>query len=125
MCLAIPSKIVAIENNVALIDVEGIQRKASLLLLEDAQVGDYIIVHAGFALHKIDEAAAKETIQILRDAVARGHKFALEDIPHGGNITKYGHCIGLACSDIAAGAHVHLHNIEGLAGRAERRQERT
>jgi len=65
MCLAIPSKITRIENNMATIDVDGVQREASLLLLEDAGVGDYVIVHAGFAIHKIDEAAAKETLKFL------------------------------------------------------------
>jgi len=71
MCLAIPSKITAInENEMATIDVEGVQRECSLLLLEDAKVGDYVIVHAGFAINKLDEAAAAETISYLREAVA-------------------------------------------------------
>ena len=68
MCLAIPSKITRIENNMATIDVDGVQREASLLLLEDAGVGDYVIVHAGFAIHKIDEAAALETLEFLKEA---------------------------------------------------------
>ena len=54
----------------ATIDVDGVQRQASLLLLEDAAVGDYVIVHAGFAIHKIDEATALETIQFLKEAAA-------------------------------------------------------
>ncbi len=70
MCLAIPSKIVEIKDGVATIDVEGVRRSASLLLLEDPQVGDYVIVHAGFAIHKIDEEDAMETLKILREAVA-------------------------------------------------------
>jgi len=70
MCLAIPSKIIKIENSMATIDVDGVKRQASLLLLEDAGVGDYVIVHAGFAIHKIDEAAALETLQILKEAAA-------------------------------------------------------
>lgn len=70
MCLAIPSKIVEIKDGVATIDVEGVRRSASLLLLEDPQVGDYVIVHAGFAIHKIDEEEAMETLKILREAVA-------------------------------------------------------
>jgi len=70
MCLAIPSKITRIENDMAQIDVDGVQRKASLLLLEDAAVGDYVIVHAGFAIHKIDEAAAMETLALLKEAAA-------------------------------------------------------
>ena len=68
MCLAIPSQITHIENEMATIDVDGVRREASLLLLADAQVGDYVIVHAGFVIQKIDEAAARETLQLLRSA---------------------------------------------------------
>jgi len=74
MCLAIPSRITKIENNMATIDVEGVQREASLLLLEDARVGDYVIVHAGFAISKLDEAAAQETLDLLREAIAAVEK---------------------------------------------------
>jgi hydrogenase expression/formation protein HypC len=74
MCLAIPSKIIKIQNNMATIDVEGVQREASLLLIEDARVGDYVIVHAGFAIQKLDEAAARETLDLLREAVAAVEK---------------------------------------------------
>jgi len=70
MCLAIPSKITHIHNNMATIDVDGVQRQASLLLLEGVVVGDYVIVHAGFAIHKIDEATALETLQFLKEAAA-------------------------------------------------------
>jgi hydrogenase expression/formation protein HypC len=52
----------------ATIDVDGVQREASLLLLEDVEVGDYVIVHAGFAIQKLDEAAAMETLNLLREA---------------------------------------------------------
>ncbi len=68
MCLAIPSKIVEINNNMGKIDVAGVQREASLLLLEDPQVGDWVIVHAGFAIQKIDEATAQESLRYLREA---------------------------------------------------------
>ncbi len=70
MCLAIPSKIVNIDNNMAILDVDGVRREASLLLLEDAEVGDYVIVHAGFAINKVDETAALETIRLLKEAAA-------------------------------------------------------
>ena len=70
MCLAIPSKITEIKDGLATIDADGVIRKVSLLLLEEAEVGDYVIVHAGFALHKIDEAAALESLDILRQALA-------------------------------------------------------
>ncbi|MFO8049727.1 MAG: HypC/HybG/HupF family hydrogenase formation chaperone [Desulfosudaceae bacterium] len=67
MCLAIPSRIVEIQSNVATIDVEGVRRQASLMLVEDARVGDYVIVHAGFAIQILDESAARESLQLLRD----------------------------------------------------------
>ena len=70
MCLAIPSKITHIENGMATIDVEGVRRSASLMLLEDARVGDYVIVHAGFAIQRLDEEAAAESIRLLREAAA-------------------------------------------------------
>lgn len=77
MCLAIPSKIIRIENDLAVIDVDGVQRQASLLLLEDAEIGDYVMVHAGFAIKKIDEEAALESLELLREAMA-----SMEDLPH-------------------------------------------
>ena len=70
MCLAIPSKIIEIDDNIGTIDVDGVRRKASLLLLEEAKVGDYVIVHAGFAIHKIDEKAAMESLKLLKEAAA-------------------------------------------------------
>ena len=70
MCLAIPSRIVHIENNIATIDVDGLRRKASLLLLEGAAVGDYVIVHAGFAIHRIDETEAMKSLKLLKEAAA-------------------------------------------------------
>jgi len=70
MCLAIPSRIVKIEGGMAVIDVDGVKREASLLLLDDAGIGDYVIVHAGFAIHKIDEEAALETLKFLKEAAA-------------------------------------------------------
>jgi hydrogenase expression/formation protein HypC len=69
MCLAIPSKIIKIDDQIATIDVDGVQKQASLLLLEDAGVGDYVIVHAGFAIHKIDEAEAMESLKLLKEAL--------------------------------------------------------
>ncbi len=69
MCLAIPAKIIKINDKMGTIDMEGTQREVSLLLLEDAKIGDYVIVHAGFAIHKIDEAEAKESLKVLRELV--------------------------------------------------------
>lgn len=70
MCLAIPSRVVEINAGMATIDVDGVKREASLLLLEDVKIGEYVIVHAGFAIHKIDEKDALESLQFLKKAAA-------------------------------------------------------
>ncbi|MFO7556107.1 MAG: HypC/HybG/HupF family hydrogenase formation chaperone [Desulfobacterales bacterium] len=70
MCLAIPSKIVKIENNVATIDVDGVRREASLILVDNSEIGDYVIVHAGFAIHKINEEDALESLKLIREAAS-------------------------------------------------------
>jgi hydrogenase expression/formation protein HypC len=73
MCLAIPSKIVKIEDNMGIIDVEGVKKDVSLLLIEDPRVGDYVIVHAGFAIQKINDAEANESLKILREMASLGY----------------------------------------------------
>ncbi|WP_373500014.1 HypC/HybG/HupF family hydrogenase formation chaperone [Desulfococcus sp.] len=70
MCLAIPSLIVEINGDMAVIDVDGVRRECSILMLESPKIGDYVIVHAGFALHIIDEADAMESLRLLREAAA-------------------------------------------------------
>ncbi len=67
MCLAIPAKIIRIDDQMGTIDMEGTRREVSLLLLEEPRVGDYVIVHAGFAIHKIDESEAMESLKVLRE----------------------------------------------------------
>ena len=68
MCLAIPSKIIEINDQMGVIDVAGVKRETSLLLLEEPRVGDWVIVHAGFAIQKLDEATARESLRYLREA---------------------------------------------------------
>ena len=66
MCLAIPSRIVEKEGAFATADVYGARRQINLMLLpEEAEVGDYVLVHAGFAIQKIDEEAARETLALI------------------------------------------------------------
>jgi len=66
MCLAIPSKVVEIRDKMATIDVSGVRRDVSLLLLpEEAAVGDYVLVHAGFAIQRIDPEAAEEALKLI------------------------------------------------------------
>ena len=84
MCVGVPSKIVKINDSMAVIDVEGAQREVSLLLLdEDVQLGDYVIVHAGFAIRKIHEEDARENLRLMKKM------FGLEDeIPPAASQTK-------------------------------------
>jgi len=66
MCLAIPAKIVSIEESgMALAEIEGVTRRVSLQLLEEPKVGDWVIIHAGYAIDRIDEEEAKETLNML------------------------------------------------------------
>jgi hydrogenase expression/formation protein HypC len=66
MCLAVPSKIIRIDDSRATIDVYGAQRDISLMLLEDqVNIGDYVLVHAGFAIQKLQEDIAKETLALF------------------------------------------------------------
>ena len=65
MCLAVPAKVVAIEDQLASVEVQGVRRAASLMLLPEAKVGDFVLVHAGFAMQIVDPAEM-ERIEALR-----------------------------------------------------------
>jgi len=69
MCLSIPSKVVEVdENNMATVDTMGIKRQVSLDLMGDEiNIGDYILIHVGFAMNKIDEAEALQSLEIYRE----------------------------------------------------------
>jgi len=67
MCLAIPARIVTIEDGrMASVDIMGVTRKVSLDLVPEAVDGDFVLVHAGFALQVVDEQFANETLEILK-----------------------------------------------------------
>ncbi len=61
MCLAVPAKIVSIKDSLATVELRGVTREASLMLLPEAKVGDYVLVHAGFAMQIIEETDMAET----------------------------------------------------------------
>ena len=67
MCLSIPVRIVSIDGSMAEVSAGGTIFKAGLQMIEDAKVGDYILLHAGFAIQKISEKEAAETLQILKE----------------------------------------------------------
>lgn len=67
MCLAIPAKVVErLDEHMATVDIMGVSRKVSLDLVPEANEGDFVLVHAGFALQVIDEADANETLELLK-----------------------------------------------------------
>lgn len=67
MCLAIPAKITKLEEgNLATVDIMGVTRSISVDLTPQAQVGDYVLVHAGFAIEVVDEQFANETIELIK-----------------------------------------------------------
>jgi len=68
MCLAVPARVIKIDVNSARVDVAGIVRNCNVQLLPEVKVGDYVLLHAGFAIEKIDEAEAKETLRIIAGA---------------------------------------------------------
>ncbi|EAI5647648.1 HypC/HybG/HupF family hydrogenase formation chaperone [Campylobacter fetus] len=71
MCLSIPSKVVQIdENNFAIVETLGVRRGVSLdLISEPVNIGDYVLIHVGFAMEKIDTKYALESLKIYEDIV--------------------------------------------------------
>jgi len=69
MCLAIPALVKSITGYLAIVDIEGVTREVSLQLTPDAKVGDYVLLHTGYAISIIDEAEAQETLKLLRQII--------------------------------------------------------
>ncbi len=70
MCLAIPAKVISIQDNtMAVAEVGGIRKDVCLMLVDDVQVGDYVIVHTGFALSRLDPKEAEKTLELFAEMV--------------------------------------------------------
>ena len=67
MCLAVPARIKSINGIEAEVEIGGITRKTSLMLTPEAKVGDYVLLHAGFAINIVDQAEAEETLAIFAE----------------------------------------------------------
>ena len=72
MCLGVPMQVKTIQNEMAVCEIDGVQREASLMMLDDVAVGDFVLIHAGFAIEKINEKEARLTLQALREALDMG-----------------------------------------------------
>jgi hydrogenase expression/formation protein HypC len=67
MCLAVPAKVLEIENAIGKVEISGVSREVSMMLLPEAKVGDFVLVHAGFAMQIVDEKDAEETNALLAE----------------------------------------------------------
>jgi hydrogenase expression/formation protein HypC len=68
MCLGVPMQVLEIHDDVVVAEIDGVQREASLMMLDEpVVVGDYVVVHAGFAIARIDPEEAQETLRMMRE----------------------------------------------------------
>lgn len=75
MCLGVPMQVVSVDGTDIVAEIDGVRREASLMILDDeVRVGDFVIVHAGFAISRLDEAEARETLAMMREV------FSIEDM---------------------------------------------
>lgn len=78
MCLAVPLKILSIRDNEAVAELYGIKRNIRTDLIKDLNIGDYVLVHAGFAIEKLKEQVAIETIKAIQEVDE-----AMKEVSHG------------------------------------------
>jgi len=75
MCVGIPGKVVSIDGRMATVEVGGAMRSIALDLIDGVGLGDYVIAHAGFAIHKVDEEEALKTLEIIRELAGEIDKY--------------------------------------------------
>ena len=71
MCLAVPGKIISLDGTTAEVDIQGVKVAADVALIEDPAVGDYVIVHTGFAVQKYSQEEAQETLRLLQETTEK------------------------------------------------------
>jgi hydrogenase expression/formation protein HypC len=67
MCLSIPAKVISLEGETAKVSVGGAEYEANLQMVEDVNIGDYILLHTGFAIEKLDKDEALETLKTFQE----------------------------------------------------------
>lgn len=70
MCIAVPVEIIEIYDNEALVNFGGVKKKVDTSLIEDVSLGDYVLLHAGCAIEKLNKEEAKETLRIFQSLIA-------------------------------------------------------
>lgn len=66
MCLAVPMKVISISREFAVVELSGVRRQINIQMLPNVKTGDYVIVHAGFAIQRVDEKEARKTLSIFK-----------------------------------------------------------
>ncbi|PLX92108.1 MAG: HypC/HybG/HupF family hydrogenase formation chaperone [Desulfuromonas sp.] len=72
MCLGVPMRVEKIDGETATCEIDGVRREASLMMVEGVEVGDFVLIHAGFAIEKLDEEDAQETLKLFREMLDQG-----------------------------------------------------
>ena len=67
MCLAVPMKVISNNNGVGIAEIAGVKKEISFIMLPEVEIGDYVIVHAGFAIQKLLEEEAQKTLALFRE----------------------------------------------------------
>ena len=70
MCLAVPMKVISLKEGTGIAEMSGVRKEISFMMLPEAQIGDYVIVHAGFAIQKLNEEEAQKTLDLFREMAA-------------------------------------------------------
>jgi hydrogenase expression/formation protein HypC len=72
MCLGVPMLVVDIAGETAVCEIDGVRREANLMMVDGVGVGDFVLIHAGFAIEKLDREDAEETIRLFRELLDQG-----------------------------------------------------
>ena len=83
MCLAVPAQVLSIEGHDAEVDFSGVRRHISVVLTPDVQVGDYVIIHTGFAINVLDQEEAAETLKLWQELEEFNAQLELEERERG------------------------------------------
>lgn len=70
MCLAVPMKVISLKEGTGIAEMSGVRKEISFMMLPEAKIGDYVIVHAGFAIQKLNEEEAQKTLDLFREMAA-------------------------------------------------------
>jgi hydrogenase expression/formation protein HypC len=74
MCLAVPMKVISKNETSGIAEMSGVKREINFMLLPEAKIGDYVIVHAGFAIQRLNEGEAHKTLELFKEIAELGDK---------------------------------------------------